>query len=391
MVVNKTAQYYWNQNKELFEKFSKDRNISGSTKNGYMSSIAKYLRFNKEDNFQKLLDEAIAEEDAKIPMRNRKLKKRLLDFRTYLVGGTKLGTNTIKTYFTRISTLYRHFGIEFPELPPLKLKKEYITNYYDLPSKEDIRKALEVSELDMKALILFMSSSGTAKAETLSLTVEQFIKGCKDFYNDNESLEQILLDLSQRCDVVPIIYLRRIKTDKYYYTCCSPEAVQSICKYLLTRTNLKLEDKLFDFTTSLLLVRFQEINNICEWGRVGKYRFFRSHALRKYHASNIGLPQEQVDILQGRSKDVVHGAYIKENPERLRSMYKTVMENVMINSEFNLKEKKDNNELINQLPIITSSNNLNEGIDLSFSIHVTPDKFIEILQILNDNGGKQNV
>ena len=62
--------------------------------------------------------------------------------------------------------------------------------------------------------------------------------------------------------MVPTFYLRRIKTDKWYYTFCSPEASQCIVKYLLTRQNLKLGDKLFDFTYSTLLARFQEIATV---------------------------------------------------------------------------------------------------------------------------------
>lgn len=124
--------------------------------------------------------------------------------------------------------------------------------------------------------------------------------------------------------------MKRIKTDKYYYTFCSPEASLAIVKYLKTRENLKLEDKLFDFTSSLLLTRFQEINDKMEWGFKGKYRFFRSHTLRKFHASNIGLSAEYIDSLQGRSKNEVHETYIKTNPKKLKEIYKSAMKNVMI-------------------------------------------------------------
>ncbi|WP_241776209.1 hypothetical protein [Methanosphaera sp. WGK6] len=50
------------------------------------------------------------------------------------------------------------------------------------------------------------------------------------------------------------------------------------------------------------------INN---WGFKGKYRFFRSHTLRKYHVSALGLAAEYIDTLQGLSKNIVHETYIK--------------------------------------------------------------------------------
>jgi hypothetical protein len=304
-----------------------------------------------------------------------------MDYRTYLANCTKLGTNTIKTYIVRVCTFYRHFGIQLPELPPLKLDTEYVSNYFDLPTKEHIRKALEISDLDMQSVILFMSSSGTAKAETLSLTVKQFIKGCKGYYTIGNSLEDILLELSQRDDVVPIIYLRRIKTDKYYYTCCSPEAVKSICKYLLTRFNLKLEDKVFDFSNSLLLVKFQEINDYYDWGFVGKYRFFRAHTLRKFHASNIGLPKEQVDMFQGRSKDVVHETYIKEDPEKLRRLYSGVMDNVRLIEEETMVESEEDN--LSVIDNVNFSGANDGGVNLSFNVNITSEQLVDILKYLN--------
>ena len=147
--------------------------------------------------------------------------------------------------------------------------------------------------------------------------------------------------------MVPTLYLKRIKTDKYYYTFCSPEASHEIVKYLKTRPDLKMTDKLFDFTASTLLARFQEINDSMGWGFKGKYRFFRSHTLRKFHASNIGLSAEYIDELQGRSKNYVHSTYIKPNPEALKRIYKSAMKNVMI-KEVEIPERinKETGEVI---------------------------------------------
>ncbi len=240
-----------------------------------------------------------------------------------------------------------HFEFELPHLPQAKYDKIYETNYLDLPTREHIHEALLISPIDLKAIILFMSSSGTAKAETLSLTVEHFINATEE-YHQGGTIESILETLNLRDDVVPTFYLKRIKTDKYYYTFCSPEASSYIVKYLKTRENLKLEDSLFDFTSSVLLARFQEINDKMNWGFKGKYRFFRSHTLRKFHASNIGLSAEYVDSLQGRSKNEVHETYIKTNPRKLKEIYKSAMPNVMINNKMeNIKVKQEFTIVVN--------------------------------------------
>ena len=312
---------------KTFQKFCRERNVKESTKNGYQSALQNYTQYHQL-TLNELLDEATTDEERNIPLKNRKIKKRLINYRSYLLK-SKSSPNTVRTYFTKVKTFYKHFGIELPPLPDAKYNTIYETNYLDLPTKKHIRQAVEMVGVDLRAVILFMSSSGTAKAETLSLTVEQFIEGCSD-YHDGGSLELILNTLEHKRNIVPTIYLRRIKTDKYYYTFCSPEASHEIVKYLKTRPNLKLDDKLFDFSASTLLARFQEINDSMGWGFKGKYRFFRSHTLRKFHASNIGLSAEYIDELQGRSKTMVHATYIKPNPDALKKIYKSAMKNVMI-------------------------------------------------------------
>ena len=321
----------------LFKKFCCNRNIKKSTINGYISALKGYEKFH-DKSIQELFDEALIEENKRIPLKDRKIKKRLMDYRSHLLN-SNLSPNTSKTYFAKVKTFYLHFGLELPHLPNAKYDKIYETNYLDLPTHEHIQEALLISSIDLKAVILFMSSSGTAKAETLSLTIEHFIQGTQEYHHGG-SIEFILETLDKKNNVVPTFYLKRIKTDKYYYTFCSPEASSHIVKYLKTRENLKLEDKLFDFTSSLLLTRFQEINDKMDWGFKGKYRFFRSHTLRKFHASNIGLSAEYIDSLQGRSKNEVHETYIKTNPKKLKEVYKSAMKNVMIYENKNNEIKK---------------------------------------------------
>ena len=86
-----------------------------------------------------------------------------------------------------------------------------------------------------------------------------------------------------------------------------------------------------------------------KWGFKGKYRFFRSHTLRKFHASNIGLSAEYIDSLQGRSKNIVHETYIKTNPRKLKEIYKSAMKNVMLYDvrKEKIPEKQEFNITIN--------------------------------------------
>ena len=274
------------------------------------------------------MDEAIVEEDEGISLKNRKIKSRLLDFRSFLLD-SGLAISTVRTYFSRIKTFYRHFEIELPYLNDIKFDGEYLSSYYDLPARGDIRKVCSISSNAFRALVLFISSSGCAKAETLSLTVGDFVRATDD-YHSGGSIEDILDELAIRKDVVAGFYLKRIKTGKFYYTFCSPEASFYIVNYLRSREGLSLDDKLFDFSDDSLMYNFKKVNDRLGMGFVGNYRFFRSHSLRKFHASNIGLSADYVDELQGRAKTKFHEAYIKTNLKRLKEIYMGAMHNVMI-------------------------------------------------------------
>lgn len=186
-------------------------------------------------------------------------KRRLLDFRAFLLD-SDLSISTVRTYFSRIKTFYRHFEIELPYLNDIRRDGEYLSSYDDLPTKDDIRKAFGISSPALKAVILFISSSGCTKEETLFLTVGDFIREGV-VYHDGASIDDVLNSLENRRDLVSTFYLKRIGTIKFYHTFCSPEASFHIVKYLLTMDGLSLEDKLFDFSDSSLIYNFKKGND----------------------------------------------------------------------------------------------------------------------------------
>jgi len=118
----------------LFFEFCKDRNIRESTQQGYVSTIQLYTNLHG-CTIEELIKEAEFDEKNRIPLKERRLKKRLLDYRTYLLE-SDLSTNTVKTYFSKLKTFYRHYEIEIPHLPDVKYNSEYEINYMDLPTKK---------------------------------------------------------------------------------------------------------------------------------------------------------------------------------------------------------------------------------------------------------------
>lgn len=93
---------------------------------------------------------------------------------------------------------------------------------------------------------------------------------------------------------------------------------------------LTFEDSLWDLTTRQITYHFTRINDELNFGFKGPFRFLRPHSIRKFHASNIGLSEDNIDLLQGRSREKIHETYIKTNPEELKKIYMSVMDNVVI-------------------------------------------------------------
>lgn len=322
-----------------FKQFCEERSIKEETIKSYKGTIKRYTQYYQMP-LDNLINEAIDEEnDPHIKKRERSIRTRLLQFRTHLATETDLRTGTVLNHIRNLKTIYRHFEVEIPPLPPLQKKEKILeTTYYDLPTKQQISRAVEIAGIRVGSLILFMASSGTGRTECANMTIRDFTDACNE-YTDKEDLKEIIEDL-YACikPIVPTFYLYRQKTKKQYYTFCTPEATDAIINWLKLRMEIaeehgeeiSFDDSLWDLTIRQITYHFTTINDELDFGFKGTYRFFRPHTLRKFHASNIGLSQEHIDLLEGRSRDAVHATYIKTNPAQLKELYMKVMENVTI-------------------------------------------------------------
>ena len=108
---------------KLFQKFCKERNIKEGTMKGYDSALKKYISFHQK-SIDYLINEALKDEEKRIPLKERKIKKRLLNYRSFLLS-SNMSPNTAKTYFSKLKTFYLHFEIELPHLPDAKYNKIY--------------------------------------------------------------------------------------------------------------------------------------------------------------------------------------------------------------------------------------------------------------------------
>ena len=310
----------------ILKILSKTRNLSSKTKQSYKNALKVYIKFQNK-SFHDLLKEAENEEELGIRWKKRKLKVRLVNFRIFLQENYLASTS--KLYFQRVLTLYKHYEIEIHDLPPISTKSSKFSKpvtFEDLPTKEIIKNAVKIANPIMKAIILFISSSGCSRRETLNLTVGDFINATYEYHKTDE-IKKALLILKELEFIIPIFRLRRQKTNKFYFTFCSHEASKFIVDYLIKLNfNFTHEDTLFNLNLYYWNKYFKKINDKLNLGKVGEYNRFRSHMLRKFHASSLynfnnGLSLSEIDALQGRGKNNTHSSYFMENPMKLREKY----------------------------------------------------------------------
>lgn len=327
---------------EILDEFQHKRRLKNATMKGYKDAVRIYTTFT-DLTLEELLDEARNEEKDRIPWVDRTLKRRLEDFRTYLYD--TYAKKTAKIHFGRIKTIYTHHYIEIHKLPEIQSEDdEAPITFKDLPTKEILRKALNISEPMIRALLLYMVSSGCAKKECRHLTIQNFIDATAEYHNSTE-IADVINELKDRDDIVPIFHLYRHKTKKWFYTCCTPEATEAIIHHLIILLNnhevLHPEDRIFDINKDYFNNYFKEINTALGLGKVRKYNRFTSHMLRRYHASTLkddGLDKDTVNTLQGKGQNPTDDAYFKVNPLKLKEKYKQHMHCLYV--DFDIKEVK---------------------------------------------------
>ena len=341
---------------KIIQKITTERNSSQKTHEAYTRSIKLYEEYCNKP-LPKLIQEAQLEEDEGIRWNNSTLKKRLLDFRTYLYK--KYKQNTAQLYLTTIIATYKHMGIDVQSLPYFS-RKQVKTNppiyYDDLPDKEVLQRVLGVCSPFMKAVTLFISSSGCSRIDTLNLKLDDYLQATMEYHHMNNIYDAIQKMQKTDHQIIPTFNLRRQKTGKPYFTFCSDEAVRAINDYLLTR-DLSQSDKLFKCNKNYFNQQFKCLNDELGLGQVGDYGRFRPHMLRKYHASRLyeaGMDKYKVDQLQGRSKEKIQEAYFKDSPSSLREEYVECLPNLVVSDYEEVKTElevtvEENRSLSNRL------------------------------------------
>jgi integrase len=377
-------------NEEMVEEFVATRGLSKASHKSFKYTLKHYCNF-QGCSLQELIDEADFEEEQQIRWKKRKLKKRLVNYMNFCKD--TLTINSAKHHLKLVKIFYHHHDIEIHKLPPFNEKNAKVRNPItpkDLPTREILQEAVEIAEPLMKALILFLVSSGMSKIDARNLTIQNFLDATSKYHNDSKDLKTaIKLMKEYDGEIIPIWNSRRQKTKKFFVTFNTDEATRHIISYLELRDErlknnyynpkdeLEPSDKLFKISTDYFTLKFKELNNALGLGTAGGnpeenikgFNRLRAHMLRKYHATNLkkfGMDTYSINVLQGKSNGSVNDVYFFEDEETLLEEYIKAIEGVLIltdvkehnrySPEF-IKMEKENEEYKEKIDRITDEIN----------------------------------
>lgn len=210
-----TLQNYSLDESKKLNQFCVERGLSDSSKRKYKVCLKRYVTY-FDMTLEELIEEADNEEETIARESKRKIRERLIEFRVFLKEN--YSTNTLKTTLSSVNTVYKHFGITVPQLPPMAYTKSPNDDieFSDLPTIDHIKQAIEnVNTQKHKALFLFIACTGSARNETANFTFGQFRDGIKEYFPDIETPEDIINVLDGKCEgtepIIPCFKMERKK------------------------------------------------------------------------------------------------------------------------------------------------------------------------------------
>lgn len=327
-------------------EFIQNLNVRKTTQEIYIKRLKVYCEFTGKTPTQ-LIEEAEEDEENRIRMKKRRIKKDLTSYILYLRELNR-SPNYITSLVSTVKSFYGEYEIELPRIRcNIKQEQELITTQ-DIITKKQIQQVLKYCNTKFKAIIMLMMSSGMGSSEIRHLTLNDFITSQNITLKDSFDIDDILQKLDKKRNEIGTWSIRRFKTGMPYITFNSPESTAAIIDYLHYRTEHRSptrhiksnDDFLFEARGNQMSLRgimayFERLNDRVGFGYLGRQRFFRSHGLRKFFAStlkNNGMDTIDAEWLIGHKLPKVTGTYIKPDIYRLKKEYMDILPHLSISN-----------------------------------------------------------
>ena len=139
------------------------RNIRESTVTEYARDLNAYCNYLNK-TLKELIEEAENEEESRIRMKNRKIKRYLLDYYKHLID-QDLRHSTIKKRLTVIKTVYAEYEIDVPKFRIVENDIPETIYSTDLPGHDEIKLILNNCNKKYQAIFCTMATSGMGRGE----------------------------------------------------------------------------------------------------------------------------------------------------------------------------------------------------------------------------------
>ena len=333
-------------NDELLNEIIKEKKLKERTIINYKQSIKQFEKITHQ-NLLELIREQEQQRKQGVLWKDTILKKTLIEFRNTLHEKYKDSTATI--YYGQIIAILNFYEVEIGKIKPIKKKKERLNFISDLPTREEIRDCINsIDNPIIKAVTLFLSSTGLSPVDALDLKIKDYIEITSEYHNYNlhHDIKTAIKEMKDKEAVITLIGYRH-KSSQQYITFASPESVKAINIYLLTREDeLKLESKLFKMSQDNLKVNFRRINHKLGLGvtRKGRSRFCMSN-MRAYHNNQLkkaGWDIGEINIVSGRvNRDVIYEHYLNIDENELKEKYIKALPFIVIEDINKVKTELD--------------------------------------------------
>ncbi len=337
-----------------------------NTELAYTQALSAYTENTGMTPYELIL-EADQEEANQIRMRDRKIKERLINFRSSMVD-QGLADFTVRGRMGAVRSFYQSFEIELPKLQGERRKARTREENTGVPTKEDLQTALKICDPLEKAILLTGVSSGLSSVEIQNLTIDQFKKG----YDPETE--------------ITTLKIQRTKTGVEFITFLSPECSRAIWEYLEYRSREAkaatwqrkrqlLKQRIVSDDGYLFILRQLDDNYLENHNeeerklsgnvvqkifravsakakrdtKKGTYNTIRSHNMRKYFNSvllNAGADSFFVEYTMGHQLDGTRAAYFRASPEKLREIYQKYIPYLTIQKEADISESPEFKRLI---------------------------------------------
>ena len=299
------------EDQELVDDWFDHINAKEGTRRLYNIAISKYMQYH-DISLSDLLHEAEEDIIKGIIPRKRKIKGRIIDFRNSLKGKSD---NTQHNYVSAVRSFYKSMDVQLPDNKRYEKTAILEENKFTGMERSEIKRVLKHTSVRGKAIILLISSSGTAANELTKLTKDDFYDGL-----DRET-------------GICTFYIRRKKTGGDYHTYCSPEASAAIQEYLNTRNDdlpwlfvgfIKEKNQTVQMTTNTVTGIFRRLS--VKTGNEGEHGFFnkiRSHNFRKFFKTTMteaGAPRWSVEYMLGHVQEL-DARYSSPSGEKMKNAY----------------------------------------------------------------------